>query len=89
MKQHKIIFSKDAVKSLEKIARGNFRLARLIEDHVKKIPDAYRRDKMLSGELKGLRRHRVGDYRILYTIEQQEVQVFLIVDIAHRREVYR
>ena len=44
---------------------------------------------MLSGELKGLRRHRVEDYLILYTIEQQEVQVFLIVDIAHRREVYR
>ena len=87
--QHRIIFSKDAVKSLEKIARANYKLARLIEDHVKKIPESYTNDKMLSGELKGLRRHRVGDYRILYTVEQQKVQVFLIVDIAHRREVYR
>lgn len=33
-------------------------------------------------------RYRVGDYRILTTIVDDEVLV-LVVDIAHRRQVYR
>jgi mRNA interferase RelE/StbE len=33
-------------------------------------------------------RVRVGDYRIVYTIEDQRL-VVLIVDVGHRREVYR
>ena len=36
----------------------------------------------------GMYRVRVGDYRIVYRIEQ-EVLVVLIVRIGHRREVYR
>ena len=33
-------------------------------------------------------RIRVGDYRIIYTIEDDRL-VILVVRIAHRREVYR
>lgn len=33
-------------------------------------------------------RVRVGDYRILYTIDDDE-QIVAIVAIAHRRDVYR
>lgn len=33
-------------------------------------------------------RYRVGDYRILVSIVDQEVLV-LIVAVAHRREIYR
>lgn len=36
----------------------------------------------------GIFRVRVGDYRILYTIEDAEL-VILVVRIRHRREVYR
>ncbi len=36
----------------------------------------------------GLYRVRVGDYRILYQIEQ-EILTILVVRIGHRREVYR
>ena len=41
----------------------------------------------LSG-LENLWRVRVGDYRILYSIEDQQL-IVLIVSVAHRREVYR
>ena len=44
--------------------------------------------RMLSGKLKAAWRLRVGDYRILYDIEDQKRQVF-ILDIGHRREIYR
>lgn len=43
--------------------------------------------KKLRGE-SDLWRVRVGDYRILYTIEEARLEV-LVVKIGHRREVYR
>ena len=42
----------------------------------------------LKGELRGLRRLRVGDYRVLYEVQNDAV-VVLVLRIAHRREVYR
>jgi mRNA interferase RelE/StbE len=43
--------------------------------------------KPLQYSLKGLRRLRVGDYRIVFKIEEEKKTV-LIVKISHRREVY-
>ena len=43
--------------------------------------------KPLQYSLKGLRRLRVGDYRIIFKIEEQEKKV-LVVKVGHRREVY-
>jgi mRNA interferase RelE/StbE len=42
----------------------------------------------LKGEFEGLRRLRVGRYRIVYEWQQQEL-VVLIVRVGHRRDVYR
>lgn len=42
----------------------------------------------LKGDLTGLRRIRVGSYRILYEIRDAEL-VVLVVRVAHRREAYR
>ncbi|CAI8055794.1 hypothetical protein GBAR_LOCUS30430 [Geodia barretti] len=41
----------------------------------------------LKGGLRGLRRQRVGDYRILYELLDEEL-VILVVRVAHRRESY-
>ena len=42
----------------------------------------------LKGELKGRYSYRVGSYRIVYLVRQQELLV-LIIDIGHRRDIYR
>lgn len=42
----------------------------------------------LKGDLRGLRRIRVGDYRVIYEVLDDEL-VILDVRISHRREVYR
>ncbi len=42
----------------------------------------------LKGDLRGLRRIRVGDYRVVYEVLDHEL-VVLVVRIAHRREAYR
>jgi mRNA interferase RelE/StbE len=43
---------------------------------------------VLKGELSGLRRIRVGTYRVVYELRDAEL-VVLVVRIGHRREVYR
>ena len=42
----------------------------------------------LKGELRGLRRIRVGEYRIVYEIRERELTV-LVIRVRHRRDVYR
>jgi len=42
----------------------------------------------LKGEFEGLRRLRVGRYRIVYEWQRQEL-VVLIVRVGHRKDVYR
>ncbi len=46
------------------------------------------RPEPLSGDLAGLFKFRVGDYRIIYEILEAE-QVIVIHAIGHRREIYR
>ena len=43
---------------------------------------------VLKGEFSGLRRLRVGDYRIVYEINGGELTV-LVIRIGHRQGVYR
>jgi len=42
----------------------------------------------LKGEFEGLRRLRVGHYRVVYEWQRSEL-VILVLRIGHRREVYR
>jgi len=41
----------------------------------------------LTGQKAGLWRFRVGDWRVVYRIDDQAKQVYVLI-IAHRREVY-
>jgi len=44
--------------------------------------------KLLKGDFSGLRRIRVGDYRIIYEINETEI-VVLVLRVAQRKEAYR
>lgn len=46
-----------------------------------------REGKSLKGELKGYWSYRVGAYRILYKIEDDEITVY-VLRIQHRKEAY-
>ena len=43
---------------------------------------------VLKGGLRGLRRIRAGDYRVLYEV-QEDALVVLVIRVAHRRDAYR
>jgi mRNA interferase RelE/StbE len=46
--------------------------------------------KQLSGKLQGLYRYRVGDYRVIFDLDEQgKVVILQILTIDHRKDVYR
>jgi mRNA interferase RelE/StbE len=74
-----------AAKALRRIGAGDRR--RIIEaiDRLAEEPHA---GGLLKGEFAGLRRLRVGDFRIVYEAMHEELTI-LVVRVAHRRDVYR
>ncbi|MBU2573272.1 MAG: type II toxin-antitoxin system RelE/ParE family toxin [Elusimicrobia bacterium] len=59
------------------------RIRKAIEDRL--IPDPVRFGEPLRRSLSGLRKLRVGDYRVIYRIQGRAV---VILKIGHRKEVY-
>lgn len=84
----RIRFSKEADKSLRKLDRQVS--ARILDEleEVSRLDDPRTRGKALVGNLAGLWRYRVGDYRVVCDIED-EVLVILVVGVTHRSSVYR
>jgi mRNA interferase RelE/StbE len=59
------------------------RIIENIED-LRARPHSFKR---LHGELKGLHSMRVGDYRIVFTVDDDKERV-VVLSAAHRRKVY-
>ena len=82
-------FSENAVKELKKRDRQT---ARVIKNWVVKnlvdTDDPRACGKALSGNLKGVWRYRVGDYRLFADIRDNIITVF-IFEVAHRSEIYK
>ena len=72
----------DDIPALPKSAKRQIR--RAIEQELTTHP--FELGKPLRYSLKGARRLRVGDYRVIYRIEPPDL--VLVVKIGHRREVY-
>jgi mRNA interferase RelE/StbE len=74
-----------ALKEIQRLDKSQ--QTRLIEA-IDKIADNPHIGKLLKGEFSGLRRIRVGSYRVIYEINKWEVLI-LILRVAHRKDVYR
>jgi mRNA interferase RelE/StbE len=55
--------------------------------YLEKSPRYHPNIKVLTGDLSGLLRYRIGNYRIVYEIDDEMVQVYVIA-IAPRGDVY-
>ena len=86
---YKVEFKKSAVKQLKKLDKQT---ARLIKNWVIKnlvdTDDPFLHGKALTGNLKGIWRYRVGDYRLFAEMEDEKL-VIIIFEVAHRREIYK
>ena len=59
-----------------------------IENNLIDCEDPRRNGKALSGNLKGIWRYRIGNYRLLCKIEDKKLIIFAL-NIGHRREIYK
>jgi mRNA interferase RelE/StbE len=79
------------IKYKKSIARD---LGRLDKKEARRILDKIEKDlseradsyPVLKGEFAGLRKMRIGDYRIIFTIMDNDI---IVLRIGHRRDVYR
>jgi mRNA interferase RelE/StbE len=84
---YEILVLEDAESDLENLdrllARRIVRRVEWLAEHLDEINLA-----PLTGELSGLFKLRVGDYRVIYRVIKSE-NLIVIHRIGHRREVYR
>lgn len=81
---YKIIYARRAVKDLSKLEPATRqRIGETLEGYAK-APLSYAR-KMVNPSF-GTYRFRIGDYRIIFDIEGDEL---VVLRIGHRREIYR
>ncbi|MDP2693155.1 MAG: type II toxin-antitoxin system RelE/ParE family toxin [bacterium] len=60
------------------------RIKRAIEDKLPQQPDVF--GKPLRRSIKGYRKLRVGDYRVIFRIEKNKIKIFII---QHRSVIYK
>ena len=75
-----------AFRKLDRTAAA--RILAWLETLVEERDDPRSTGKALAGELAGFWRYRVGAYRLICRIEDERL-VVLILEVGHRREVYR
>lgn len=83
--RYSIRIKRSAERELARIAKPQ---RRRIIDAIDRLADQPGAGSRLKGSLRGLRRIRVGDYRVLYEVLDGEL-IVLVVRVAHRREAYR
>lgn len=88
MSKHQIVFTRQAEKSLDLIAKSQPKLLKHIILAIDELGAHPELGKLLKGDLAGLLSHRVGDYRIIYQIRQSKL-VITVIDIGHRRNIYK
>ena len=81
---YNITYKKSVQKDLLNLGKSEAkRILDKIEKELTERADTY---PALKGTFAGLRKLRVGDYRVVFAITEQDV---LILRIGHRREIYK
>ena len=81
----KIQYTQNAAKSVRKL---NTVLRNRIRKGIEELITNPDLGKQLTGPLKGLRSLRIGDYRVIYKKDTNEV-IVLIIAIGHRKRIYK
>jgi mRNA interferase RelE/StbE len=81
---YKVSYKSSVKKDLKKISRTEqtsilSRIEKILTTKPASFPQ-------LSGEFKGLRKFRIGKYRVIYSLTGEDI---LVLKIGHRKEVYR
>ncbi len=86
---YQVMFSEKVVKELKKLDKQTARVIKnWIAKNLVETVDPRLHGKALTGDLQGIWRYRIGDYRLFAEIQDDKLIIFLI-DVGHRREVYK
>lgn len=81
---YKIIYKSSIKRDLKGIGKPEARrIIDQLEADLSSTPEKY---PALKGEYEGLRKYRVGNYRVIFAILHDDV---LVLRIGHRKDVYR
>ena len=77
-------YKKSVERDLKRLDKSEaVKILNKIEDELSKRADTH---PVLKGEFTGLRKLRVGDYRVIYALMENDC---LILRVGHRREIYK
>ena len=86
---YKVRFSDSALKQMENLDKQTLRVIKnWIVKNLVDTDDPRRHGRPLKGNLVGVWRYRVGDYRLFADIRDNVLTIF-IFEVGHRREVYK
>lgn len=81
---YNVIYKKSVQRDLRKLNKAEVqRILNQVEGDLSKNADTY---PVLKGQFAGLRKYRVGDYRVIYTILGDAI---LVLRIGYRKDVYK
>jgi len=81
---YNIVYKKSVQRDLKKLSKAEaHRILNQVEEELSKNADTH---PVLKGQFAGLRKYRVGEYRVIYAILGHDV---LILRIGHRKDVYK
>lgn len=82
-----VIWHEDVLKDLKKLDK---QVAKKIITKVKNylLQNPEKLGKPLKGNFTGLYRYRIGDYRIIYSIERG-LKLIRVLSAGHRKEIYK
>ena len=88
MAAYRLELSNQAERVIRRMAEREPALYERVAQALEDLTNDPLQGKALKGELKGRYSYRVGSYRLIYLVRQRAL-VVLVIDIGHRRDVYR
>lgn len=81
---YSVVYKKSVHRDLKKFSKAEVsRILDQIEEELTKQPESY---PVLKGQFSGLRKYRIGDYRVIYALVGTDI---LVLRIGNRRDVYK
>ena len=86
--RYSVEFTDDAVKQLRKMDRfTRTMILNWISKHLDGTDDPFASGHALTGDMAGLWRYRIGDYRVISKIDKGKL-IILLLEIGHRSNIY-
>ena len=81
---YNIVYKKSVHRDLKKLSKPEAK--RILDQIEKELVKKPKSNPVLKGQFAGLRKYRIGDYRVIYAILEKDI---LILRIGNRKDVYK